>query len=185
MDGDSFFVVGNNFSEKKDQVIMKRSFYSIAILFFWLSFSGQMCTKEIVYSKDFYTTPQKAYFQTEKVELLTTIQTVLERLGYEMQSVDKEKGNMVTGWRPVEGDSHYFDLFGTRDYGTSDGAYYQLLVDVTEEGGNKKVAIATKVKTIVGKLESTGKVEKRILSQLEDLLRSPQIEMSNVGVRKK
>ena len=48
-----------------------------------------------------------------------------------------------------------------------------------------KVTYSPTVKTIVGPLESSGVIEKRLLTQLHDYLRSPQIEMTNVGVKKK
>lgn len=163
-----------------------KSFLKIAFLvFYWVSFSGQVCTKEIVYGKDYYTDPQKAYFQNDKSEVFQAVSKTLELYGYEVYNIDESKGRITSGWRPVEVDSHYFDLFGTKDYGSSDSSYYQLLVDLTEEGTQIKVAVATKVKSIVGRLYSSSKIERQIIHQLEDYLRSPQIEMTNVGVRKK
>ena len=76
-------------------------------------------------------------------------------------------------------------FFERRDYGLTDGAYYQLVVDIMEEGSQMKVAVSTTIKSIAGKMKTSGKVEKRILKQLKNYLRAPQIQMTNVGVKKK
>ncbi|MBI2340851.1 MAG: hypothetical protein HYU99_10900 [Deltaproteobacteria bacterium] len=157
----------------------------VFLLFLWFFSTGQTCTKEIVYGKDYYTLPKHAWFLNDKETVMKAVQRALEHLGYEINNTDEEKGRFITGWRPVEGDSHYYNLFGRRDYGITDGAYYQMTVDLTQEGSQIKVAVGTTVKTIVGKLESAGKVEGRVIAELETYLRPPQIEMTNVGVRKK
>lgn len=164
---------------------MFRALYIIFFLLLWFGSTGQTCTKEIVYGKDYYTQPKTAWFSNDQATVMTAVQKTLEQLGYQLHNIDNEKGRIVTGWRPVEGDSHYFNLFGRRDYGISDGAYYRLTVDLAQEGSQIKVAVGTTIKTVVGKLETTGKLERRIIDQLETYLRPPQIEMTNVGVRKK
>lgn len=164
---------------------MQKVLILIGVVFISFSFSAQTCTKEIVYGRDYYTTPKKAYFQADRTEMMESIQKALEQQGYEVQNIDESKGRVTSGWRAVEVDSHYFDLFGRKDYGSSDGAYYQVMVDLMEEGAQTKILVSTKVKTIVGKLESSGKVERRLLETIEDFLRPPQIELTNVGVRKK
>ncbi|MBI4411696.1 MAG: hypothetical protein HY541_04350 [Deltaproteobacteria bacterium] len=157
----------------------------VFLLFLWLVSTGQTCTKEIVYGKDYYTQPKTAWFSNDKATVMASIQKTLERFGYQIHNIDEEKGRITSGWRPVEGDSHYFNLFGRKDYGISDGAYYRLTVDLAQEGSQVKVAVGTTIKTVVGQLETSGKLERRIIDQLETYLRPPQIEMSNVGVRKK
>lgn len=164
---------------------MKRVFQISFLILFWTIFSGQLCTKEIIYAKNYFTQPYKAYFQTDKASVIKAIEKTLDRFGYEIQHLNEEKGSFITSWRPVEGDSHYFNLFGRKDYGMTDGAYYQLTVDTYQEGNQLKVTVGTTVKTIVGKLHSSGKVERKVIAQLNDYLRSPQIEMTNVGVKKK
>lgn len=162
---------------------MKKALLCVALLGVWMSSTAQMCTKEIVFSKDFYTQPKTALYETDRASVLQAAQKTLEQLGYAINQVDDYRGRIITGWRPVESDSHYANLFERRDYGVSDGAYYQLIVDLSSQGSKIKVAVSTTVKTIAGKLESSGKVEKRILARLDDQLRSPQIHMSNVGVK--
>lgn len=164
---------------------MKNFIKIFLLVIFWTSFSGQLCTKKMVYSKDYYTNPWKAHFDADQASVFKTVEKTLNRFGYELTVKDEVKGSFVAGWRPVEADSHYVNLFDRRDYGVSDGAYYQLTVDLSQEGSRVKVLVATTVKSIVGPLLSSGKVEKRILLQLQDYLRSPQVEMTNVGVEKK
>lgn len=162
---------------------MKNFIKFFLLVIFWTSFSGQLCTKKMVYSKDYNASPWSARFQEDRANVMDAAEKALKQFGYEILTKDDQR--LVTGWRPVEGDSHYAKLFDRRDYGVSDGAYYQMTIDVMEEGSRMKVLVGTVVKSIAGPLESSGKVEKRILNQMQDTLRSPQIEMSNVGVEKK
>lgn len=152
------------------------------VLFFWMAFSGQMCTKAIVYGRNYNTNPWKAYFETDNASVVSSLEKAFAKFGYEVVESDSSRGRFLTGWRPVEADSHYFNMFERRDYGISDGAYYQMQVDLSQESEQVKVVISTTVKSISGPLESSGKVEKRLLTQLQDFLRSPQIEMTNVGI---
>lgn len=164
---------------------MKRIFQITFLLLYWFSFSAQLCTKELVYGRDFYTDPVHETFDNDRISVMAASQKVLENLGYEIQVTDESKGELITGWRPVEAESHYLKLFERPDYGAADGAYYQLTVDLTDVNSRMKVAVGTKVKTIVGKLDSSKKVERRFLDQLRDQLRPSLIELTNVGVRKK
>ena len=151
----------------------------------WFFLSAQGCTKKIVYGKNYNTIPSKAYYSTDKASVMDALKRVLENNSYEILSFESEAGRILTGWKSVESDSHYFDLFGRKDYGATDGAYYQLIGDVLSDGSQIKVLVSTTVKSIAGKLETNGVVERRVLKQLNDLLRSPQIEITNVGVEKK
>lgn len=162
-----------------------KSFYLIITIFLWFGLTGQLCTKDIVYSRDYYTQPKSVSFEVDRQSLIEVLQKTLERNGYQILNIDEYKGRLTAGWRPVEADSHYAKLFERKDYGITDGAYYQLVIDLIEEGSKIRVSLSTTVKSIAGPLETTGKVEKKLITQLEDLLRPPQIEMTNVGVRKK
>ena len=164
---------------------MLKTIGALSLLFLWFGSTGKTCTKEIVYGKDYYTQPKTARFSNDQATVMAAVQKTLEQFGYQIHNIDESKWRLTTGWRPVEGDSHYYNLFGHRDYGISDGAYYRLTVDLAQEGSQIKVAVGTTIKTVVGKLETSGKLERRIIDQLETYLRPPQIEMTNVGVRKK
>ena len=58
----------------------------------------------------------------------------------------------------------------------------ELTQSLQTEGSKVKVLVSTTLKTVVGKLESSGKIEARILTQVGDLVRSREIQMSNVGI---
>ena len=158
---------------------------SVLLVIFWCGISGQTCTKDIVYSKDYYTQPVSESFEIGMTQAMARMEKVLPKFGYNIIQQDEAQHKFITGWRPVEADSHYVFLFDRRDYGITDGTYYQLLVDLIQQGSKVKVALSTKIKTIVGPLESSKKVEQRILKQLADDFRSPQIEITNVEMRKK
>lgn len=164
---------------------IKNALKFLLLIVVWHFTTAQMCTKKIAYAKDYSTSPLKDYFLVDKATAYQAIQKALENQGYEVQSMDQELGKINTGWRPVTSDSHFVKLFNRRDYGVSDGAYYKMNVDVSEENSNVKVLVSTTVKSIVGPLESSGVVERKVLKQVEDSLRSPQIEMTNVGVERK
>ena len=164
---------------------MKYFFQIGFLIIYWCFFSAQMCTKDIVYGRDFYTNSVHETFSNDKASVMASVQKTLDKMGYAVNVVDESKGEVITGWRPVEAESHYVKLFERRDYGAADGSYYQLTVDLSDVGSKIKVAVGTKVKTIVGKLETTGRVENRFLDQLRNDLRSPNVELTNVGVKNK
>lgn len=163
---------------------MKRVLFNLILVACWMSLSGQLCTKKIVYSRDFFTQPVVRDYEHNRATVWDAVQSTLERMGYPINRLEGE-GRIETGWLPVEADSHFVNLFERKDYGLTDGTYYQVIVDMEESGSILRVAISTTVKSIVGKVESTKKIERRIFRQLDDVLRSPQIEMTNVGVTKR
>lgn len=165
--------------------MLHRVLILILMIGLWFSLTAQLCTKELVYGRDFYTDPIHETFPNGKGSVMAAVQKTLDKMGYETQVVDESKGEYITGWKPVAVDSHYFNLFDRRDYGAADGAYYQLVVSLSDVGSRVKVGVGTKVKTIVGKLKSTDRVERKVLAQLRDYLRSPVIELTNVGVKQK
>ena len=163
-----------------------KNFIKVFLVVIWFSvFSGQLCTKVMVYGKDYNSAPVSGVYRNGRTEILQAVQKGLEIQKYEVATVDTDAGSIKSGWKPVETDSHYFDLFGRKDYGATDGAYYRMNVDLIEQGDSTKVIISTTVKSILGRLETTGKVEKRLKDYLENALRSPNIEMTNVGVKNK
>ncbi|MBX7147622.1 hypothetical protein K1X76_00930 [bacterium] len=162
---------------------MKNALKLMLVCVWFTLFSGQLCTKVMVYGKDFNSVSTSAVFRNGRTEILEAVQKGLEALKYQVTVVDAEAGSVKSGWKPVEVDSHYFNLFERRDYGGADGAYYKMNVDLIEQGDSTKVVISTTVKSLIGRLESTGNVERRLKEYLEDALRSPNIEMTNVGVK--
>jgi hypothetical protein len=164
---------------------IKKTFLTIILIGLWMSTTGQLCTKELAHGKNYTTAPVKQYYVSDLASVTKNVQRILQENGFEVLSVDESRGRITTGWRPTGVDSHYCNFFGRRDYGASDGAYYQLTADMSDENSKIKVNLSTTVKSLVGKMESSGVVERKIFTKLDDYLRSPQIEMTNVGVRNK
>lgn len=147
--------------------------------------SAQTCTMKLVRGRDYYTQPRTQSFEVGMTEMMDVVKKTLDKEGFQIFSINKEQKRFITGWLPVEADSHYLYIFNRKDYGLTDGSYYQLYADLSQEGQKVKVALSTKVKTIVGQLESSHKVERRLLRQIEDYVRAPQLDMTNVGTEKK
>lgn len=161
---------------------MNKAGIALGLLVLWFATTGELCTKAIVYGKDYHTKPYAQLYPYNRETLLEGAKKTLEQQGYGINYVDEAKGQIVSGWRSVEGDSHYYNLFGRKDYGVTDGAYYQMVIDFLTEGSKVRVTASTTTKSIAGRFHSSGKVEKRFHAQLADYLRSPLIEMTNVGV---
>lgn len=143
---------------------------------------GANCTRVMVIASDHATdavvrryagTPDILYNQSVKV---------LENMGYEMPFADYVQYQITTGWQPVGSGTHFLDLFNRRDYGASAGAYYQLQLSFIPEGAYSRVEVRTNVKSVAGKLASSKTLEKAFLERLDNALRSPQIQVTNVGV---
>lgn len=143
---------------------------------------GASCTRVMVIASDHATdavvrrytgTPDLLYNQSVKV---------LENMGYEMPFADYAQFQITTGWRPVGSATHFLALFNRRDYSAADGAYYQLQLSFVPEGNYARVEVRTNVKSVAGKLSSSKTLEKAFLKRLDDAVRSPQIQMTNVGV---
>ena len=169
--------------EKWDGKEMKRCFVilSLVVSVFWMA----SCTKVVVYGSDTLTEAVAGRFTASKNELFYQCVRALDQMGYNLNEISDERGQIITGWRPTTGDSHYMMLFGHKDFSGNAGAYYQLIVTVEEDGPYATVTVSTKVKSVSGKLTSQHVVEKRVLSKLGDFMRSPQIEVTNVGQKDK
>lgn len=140
------------------------------------------CTKVVVYGMNTTTKPLTHSYSTNLNTALQEVQEALKTLGYKVQHVNDATFQVKTGWLPVKGHSHYMDLFNRKDYSASSGSYYQLLVDMTSDGNKVNVTVSTTVKSVAGRLSSSQVVERQFLTRLDDLMRSPQIQLTNVGV---
>lgn len=145
-------------------------------------FFGAGCARVMVIASDHATdavvrryagTPDLLYNQSVKV---------LENMGYEMPFADYVQYKITTGWQPVGSGTHFLDLFNRRDYGAADGAYYQLQLSFVSEGAYSRAEVRTNVKSVAGKLASSKALEKAFLERLDNAMRSPQIQVTNVGV---
>jgi hypothetical protein len=149
----------------------------------WLWGSAQMCTKEIVRAKEYWTQPVQNVFKAGRDPLWTALVRTLTQQGYKLQEEDKEQGLLWTGWQPVEAGSHYAWLFERKDYGVSDGAYYQLKIQMAPEAQGHQLTITGRVKSLAGPLETSKVIEKRILNAVKRLVMGSQLEITNVEVK--
>ena len=140
------------------------------------------CTKVMVYASDHPTEAVSKKYSGDSMVVYEKSKKTLETLGYTLTTTDDYQHQITTGWRPVKSDSHYLGLFKRRDYAASDGSYYQLNVTCVSESSGTRVDVKTIVKSVSGKLSSSKSIEKNFLSHLDNAVRSPQIEVTNVGV---
>lgn len=159
---------------------MKRFFAALALAV--LVCSASSCTKVMVYATSHTTDPVSKKYAGDPVTVYEKSKKALEGLGYQIVSTDDYQYQITTGWQPVKSDSHYLELFERRDYAASDGSYYQMLVTCVSEGAYTRVDVKTSLQSASGKLSSSKSLEKAFLSRLDDALRSPQIQLTNVGL---
>lgn len=161
---------------------MKQFFLIMGIVF---SLTLAACTKVVVYGSDNLTESLSRRYTASKSELFAQCIRALDQMGYNLNEINEEQGQIVTGWRATTSNSHYLKLFGHKDFSANAGAYYQLLLRVEENGPMSNVEVNTRVKSISGKLTSFHSLEKDFLAKLSNFMRSPQIEITNVGEKDK
>jgi hypothetical protein len=161
----------------------RRLFYIVGWWFLAGLSSANMCTKVVAYGSDANTPLVTQSYYSNLQTVREQSEDVLLNLGYEISSVDTSSNRITTGWRPVTSDSHYMVLFKHKDYSAASGAYYQMIIDMTDASPSVRVSVSTTVKSVAGKLSSSEVLENKFLTRLDDQLRSPQIEMTNVGVK--
>jgi len=165
---------------------MKRAIlYTIGFISIWFWTTGASCTKVIAYGVDHHTPAVSHSYSSNVTTVLQQAQDALKSLGYNVLRVDESRNRITTGWEPTKSDSHYMLLFQRRDYAASSGSYYQLIVDIHSDGPKVNVAASTIVKSIAGRLSSSKELENKFLGRLDNFMRSPQIEMTNVGVKER
>jgi hypothetical protein len=143
---------------------------------------GASCTRVMVIASDHATDPVVRRYTGGPDLLFTRSLKILETMGYDTPITDNVQFKITTGWKPVGSSTHYLTIFNSKDYGASDGAYYQMQLSVVPEGAYSRVEVRTNVKSVAGKLSSANVLEKAFLERLDDASRSPQIQVTNVGV---
>jgi len=102
--------------------------------------------------------------------------------GYMMGSENLRDGILTTTWEPVTSDSHYLQVFDSRDYGVT-GAYYQLEVRVVPRGNDRtKLEVGSRVESVASGLKSSGVEERKILATVGNYLRKHEPVMTNEGI---
>lgn len=154
----------------------------LAFISLLLFFSAGMCTKVAVYGTDTRTDAVSKIYNADLYSSADRIQKAIESLGYATTRADDTATRFTTAWTSVPPDSHYMNLFNRKDFSASQGSYYQLIVEVTDLSPRMRVSVSTQIKSVSGKLTSARVLENKVLARIDNFLRSPQIEMTNVGV---
>lgn len=159
---------------------MKRFIWIVVVL----ACVGVSCTK--IYRVAKPTPPQlfKKKFAANPNDIYYALRWALKANHYPIAEEDFQNGILKTRYVPVRVYSHYIDIFGRRDYGVS-GAYHQLEVRLTPQGGggHTEVQIGSRIQGVVSNLKSNGREEKMILGKIADYLRSPNVQVTNLGVQ--
>lgn len=122
-------------------------------------------------------------YAAEPNDIYYAIRASLARFGYPVAKEDLSSGIIVTGWVPTTADSHFVDLFGRPDYGVTN-SYYQFEIKIERQGGRSSVDIATRAKSLVAHLKSSGIKEKALLDDIGNFLRKDEPEITNLGIVK-
>lgn len=157
---------------------MTRDVLLLCLLVFF-SISG--CVKPLVRAELQTNDPIEQTFNSGPNTVYYAIRWALADRGYPVGFEDLPGGVIQTAWVPVKSDSHYIKPFGTEDYGTV-GAYHQLEVHVIPAGSETKLSVVSKMKSIVQGLHSNGREERAVLEQVQNFLRSRDVEVTNLGV---
>lgn len=150
--------------------------------FLFVLLTGSACNKAILHSKDREMEPVSRTFATSVPDALRVAKEVLLNLGYKIDNEDPAAATLKTGWRSTRASSHYLDLFDRQDYGTV-GAYYRIDLRVKESSGKADVEVSAPVRSVIGRIRSSHREEKKILGKIADQLRREDFEMTNVGVQ--
>lgn len=123
--------------------------------------------------RQFLATPNEVYY---------ALQWALKVSDYPIAEENLAGGIIHTRYVPVKATSHYVEIFGRKDYGVT-GAYHQLEVQVLPAGEETKVRIGSRVKGIVSNLKSSFTEEKKVLADVSNYLRDPNVRITNLGVK--
>ncbi len=124
------------------------------------------------YDRTFEATPNQCYY---------ALRWALKANRYTLAKENLMDGILTTTWQPVSSDSHYLPLFNREDYGVT-GAYHQLEVHVVPVGSKTRVDVASRVKSVVANITSSGVEEHKVLAAVGDYLRSKEPDITNEGI---
>ena len=105
----------------------------------------------------------------------------LKMNGYPIVKENLRDGIIETAWVPANADSHYMPYFGRKDSGVS-GTYHQLEVKVVPIGGKTTLEVASRIKSVVSTMKSSGFEERKILAEVGDYLRAGEPVITNEGI---
>jgi len=164
---------------------MKRTirFYSLFLLLA-MAMMSMACTKPLVNGRDREMEPIVKVFSVPTIDAFEAAEQALNDLGYNVEYANRHEGSLRTGWKPTTVDSHYIELFDSRDYGTN-ASYYYLAVRIQQEGNKSQVTVVAPIRGIVGMMKTSHRQEKKLLDQMADYLRPGDLKVTNIGVIEK
>lgn len=139
------------------------------------------CAHPVAEGKDKIVSTLSQNFDADANTAYSAIRWALKTSGYAINSEDLQNGIITSGWLAGKADSFYVAPFGHKDYGVN-GAYYRLEFTIIPEGGETKIEISSRVKSVLAHLKSSEIEEKKILKKIGDYLRNPEIRVTNVGI---
>jgi len=159
---------------------MKKIFSASLFLCFFVSLMG--CTK--TYRVATPSSPRliKHTFAASPNDIYYALRWALRAYGYPIAEEDLQNGVIKTRYVPVKAHSHLLDTFGSPDYGIN-GAYHQLEVRLVPQNGKTEVQIGSRIQSVVANLKSSGREERLILEKVSHYLRSPNVQVTNLGVQ--
>lgn len=140
------------------------------------------CTKVFRVAKPSSPHYFKRTYAASPNDIYYALRWALRTHGYPIAEEDLQNGVIKSRYVPVKARSHYLKLFGRQDFGVS-GGYHQMEVRLVPRGGNTEVQIGSRIESMVVHLQSAGTEEGMILEKIADYLRSPQAQVTNLGVQ--
>ncbi len=159
---------------------MKKPSILFRCLIIIILFSFTACNRPFLYGQKEQLPGLTTQVHGSPAQVLQAAKKALEQSGYMVQT--ETENSLETSWQSTTPDSHYVEYFGRQDHGTV-GAYHRILVQVTADGENSKVSVASVIKSIVSNLKSTGYEEKKIVKKLNDFTRPSDVQVTNIGIR--
>lgn len=142
------------------------------------------CAKPLLYGKVQKVAAVRESFAYSYDEVYAATLWALEQEGYSIEESSKERGTIITDWTPSTPDSHYVEVFGRRDYGTT-ASYYHLDIALYQDDQKKiQVVVRSVAKSVVTRLFSTQIEEHHVIDRIQNYLRGRDIDLTNLGTSK-
>ena len=152
----------------------------LLILCCFVSFTA--CAKVFRVAKPAQPHYYKKTYAASANDIYYALRWALRANGYPIAEEDLKNGVLKSRYVPVKANSHYLPLFGRQDFGAN-GAYHQLEIRLVPHNGTTEVQIGSRIESIVAHLQSAGTEEQMILQKVGDYLRSPNAQVTNLGVQ--
>ena len=157
----------------------------LAILLAGVILNGTLtaCAEPLLYAKTQQVIAVTRSYTQGYDKVFDAAKWALIREKYSIIDESRSRGTLITNWTPSTPDSHYVEVFGRRDYGTT-GSYYHLDLAIYQDHGHIQVVVRSITKSLVNRLHSTGITENKILDDTHTYLLGKDIEITNLGISK-